>query len=81
MIQLTDFRVEKRLKFGAAKSLALRFNAFNLFNASTITATSSRPGRAFNTVTAITRADSANSTQRSSSDACLASLTLSVDRD
>ena len=31
-IQLTDFRVEKRIRLGGAKTLALRFNVFNLFN-------------------------------------------------
>jgi hypothetical protein len=54
-INLTDFRVEKRLKLGNAKSLALRLNVFNLFNVATITATSVASGPTFDTITGITR--------------------------
>ncbi len=55
-IQLTDFRVEKRLRLGGAKTLALRFNVFNLFNTATITAQTVASGPSFGTVAAITRA-------------------------
>jgi hypothetical protein len=55
-IQLTDFRVEKRVRLGGAKTLALRFNVFNLFNTGTITAQTVASGPSFGTVTAITRA-------------------------
>ena len=54
-VQLTDFRVEKRLMLGGAKSLALRLNVFNLFNASTITGITVASGSSFNRVRAITR--------------------------
>jgi hypothetical protein len=55
-IQLTDFRVEKRLRLGGVKTLALRFNVFNLFNTATITAQRVASGPNFGTVTAVTRA-------------------------
>ncbi len=54
-VHLTDFRVEKRLKVGGTKSLALRLNVFNLLNASTITSTAVASGSSFNAVTGITR--------------------------
>jgi len=55
-INLVDFRAEKRLKIGASKSLAVRFNVFNLLNAATILSTSVASGPNFNTITGITRA-------------------------
>ncbi len=55
-IHLTDFRVEKRLRLGGAKRLALRLNVFNLFNASTITATTVASGPNFGRVSGILRA-------------------------
>src|SRR5262249_42345146 len=54
-INLADFRAAKRLKLQGSKSLALRFNAFNVFNAATITATSVASGPSFGTITGITR--------------------------
>jgi hypothetical protein len=54
-IQLTDFRVEKRLKVGTTKTLALRMNVFNLFNASTITSQTVASGSSFGIITGITR--------------------------
>jgi hypothetical protein len=54
-VHLTDFRVEKRLRFGGAKTLALRLNIFNLFNASTITGITTASGANFNRVTSILR--------------------------
>jgi hypothetical protein len=54
-IHLTDFRLEKRLRFGGAKSLALRLNVFNLFNVSTVTARTVASGASFNRVTRILR--------------------------
>jgi Carboxypeptidase regulatory-like domain len=53
-INLTDFRVEKRLHFGGTKSLALRMNVFNLFNAATIQGITALSGPSFNKVTSIT---------------------------
>jgi len=55
-IHLTDFRVEKRLRLGGAKSLALRLNLFNLFNAATVTSTTIASGPTFGRVTGILRA-------------------------
>jgi carboxypeptidase family protein len=55
-INLTDFRAEKRIKLQGSKTLALRFNAFNLFNAATITSITTASGPSFNRVTGITRA-------------------------
>jgi hypothetical protein len=54
-IHLTDFRVEKRLRLGGAKTLALRMNLFNLFNAATITSISTGSGSSFGRVTGILR--------------------------
>lgn len=54
-IHLTDFRVEKRLRLGGAKTLALRLNLFNLLNAGTITNISTGSGPTFGRVTGITR--------------------------
>jgi hypothetical protein len=54
-VHLTDFRVEKRLRLGGAKSLALRMNLFNLFNANTVTGVSTGSGPNFGRVTGILR--------------------------
>jgi hypothetical protein len=54
-IQLTDFRVEKRIRFGGSKTLALRLNAFNLFNVATVTSQTVASGPSFGTVTGVTR--------------------------
>ena len=48
-------RVEKRLRFGGSKNLALRMNVFNLFNVSTVTARTVASGSTFGRVTSILR--------------------------
>jgi len=54
-IYLTDFRVEKKVRLAGAKAVALRLNLFNVFNAATVTGTTTASGSSFNTVTGITR--------------------------
>jgi hypothetical protein len=54
-IHLTDFRLEKRLRFGGSKSLALRMNVFNLFNVSTVSGRTAGSGSNFNRVSGIVR--------------------------
>jgi hypothetical protein len=54
-IHLTDFRVEKRLRLGGAKTVGLRLNLFNLFNTASITSVTTASGPTFGRVTGITR--------------------------
>ncbi len=54
-INLTDFRVEKRLRLGGSRNLALRLNVFNLFNSSTVTGVTVASGPTFGRVTGINR--------------------------